>query len=1136
MAGYKASQTPQSPSQSRQPQTPPAPLTPAWLRAHFAPLPFPARMSALARYARTLTPHAYESIHRTLDAGDPDERHTALFLAVARRDLGRVTEALADPLLSRRARSAALRLPIPERALERLALSDIRATRHDTYRLLRLSRRRTLAAELLPQVYERHGAQEAARLLSACPAETAEAWLPRLDVPHGALNSLARTAPRAVAEHLAVRREERAHQDAYRFTRRYRAVASVAAHRDAQAALALLERAPDLLTPPAVLAALRRPAEALAILRAAPPQRTGWPLEHLIPVGPLPPSIRRALEELPVDALVALAEYCPSSGSRERGPGRREVAPDGLLRLLPPAERRRIVESRTVGRGRTRGAALTMLAALAPADRVDLLAPWLERHGRPSWSTARLAAALPLAQGEPLLRALAAQHGAHHRAHAWPALLACAELEGNPDQFARIAGDCERAWHDQDVVRRATLQQLAGTAPRLLAALPERVLRDAVLATVQSRDSTTATRYAAERLLRRTAERAARTGRHERAASIVELLTQVVDTARHMGPVVSLNVDEEAARAIWSAMASRASAHAELSTALAELLGQHLAALPELDAQARHTAMEGDDPVLAARAAAAWVRPSRSREQRCAELIGVDATFATVPVILWTIAARRTDLLDPVLTAARERFTGRVRPHSTAWTPKLGPRVVGRWLPRQREMWDEHHARVAADEAVPLRTRADAAVLLRQPGLLTTLADTAPQPVAAAALAALGEGPGAELSAALRDILLRHAAGGGVRGRAAMASIRRLLERLPDREAVSLLAPVAASNRAPVGTRKEAVRALGALPGDVAFEALVTAWEVPEQHPDVRAVLARCLLAGIHRPGVARRLVDAAGERAVRDAVVVTRVGVVPDSGREAYAAFLARLVEDGDEDTAVDACRALPVWLTPSAGDAMRALADAFADQERPRRVWDAVACQLALLPPGATAEAVLRDAFYTLRERGRSRDAQVRVDALRRLHACSGLLESGRGGPEYLRVADALADTLEDVGLHSDAARLTWSAAMARIRRGEYEARCWERLLRLCEERPQRLRALEYVSADLGRPHVRTALLDAARALRRHGTPASGLLALTLVRMGGRGTAWDDPWRAELEALRAHADHDTTMGALLVDPDESR
>ncbi|MFB8777571.1 hypothetical protein [Streptomyces broussonetiae] len=231
-------------------------------------------MSALARYARTLTPHAYEPLRHALDGGDPGERHTALFLAVVRRDLERVAAALDDPLLGRRARSAAIRLPVPEPALERAALSSVAAVRRDTYRLLRTSRRHTLAARLLPTVYERHGAQDAAVLLTACPAPTAEQWLSRVEAPLGILNSLARSAPRAVAAHLAALSEQTSRQH-HGFLRRHRAVATSAARRDPDAALILLARAPDLLTAHGVLAALERPAEALAVLRAAPPAPDG---------------------------------------------------------------------------------------------------------------------------------------------------------------------------------------------------------------------------------------------------------------------------------------------------------------------------------------------------------------------------------------------------------------------------------------------------------------------------------------------------------------------------------------------------------------------------------------------------------------------------------------------------------------------------------------------------------------------------------------------------------------------------------------------------------------------------------------------------------------------------------------------
>ncbi|GAB2730220.1 hypothetical protein [Streptomyces bullii] len=1176
MAGHEASQTP-----SRQPQTPPAPLTPAWLRAHFDPLPFPARRSALARYARSLTPDAYATLRHALAAGDPDERHTALFLAVVRRDLDRVAEALTDPLLGRRARAAALRLPVPEQALERLTLSDIRATRYDAYRLLRLSRRRALAARLLPAVHERHGAREAAALLPACPEETVAAWLPRVETGPGTLHSLARTAPCATAAYLAEQHERYAPQEAHRFVRRHLAAASVAARRDPRAALLLLDRAPRLLTPQGMLRALHRPAEALAVLRTAPADPEGARRRHFIPGGPVPPALRRALAELPVRDLVVLAEHCTSTVSGQRATGRLETAPDGLLRLLPPAERRRVLDGRPAARRWLSTTALSALAALEPSDRTELVTPWLERYRRSLWNRPRVAAALPLADGEPLLRELAGNHRLHHRATAWPALLACAELDGDPQEFARVIATCERAWHDQDDVRRPALEQLAGAPPRLLDAVPERALRDAVLTAVQSRDSTAATLRAVERLLYRVVERAAAAGRTERAAHAAGLFGDLVAAPRHTTPVLSaLRVDETAARALWTALSPTERQPAAV-TALAELLGPHLAALPGLDAETRRVAVDCDDPRLAARAAAAWVRPPHLREERCAELIAVDATFATVPVVLRTLAARRTDLLDPLLAAARGGFTGRLRPRSVPWTPKLCPEVTGRWLASQRNAWAEHHARVAAYDAAPLHARADAARLLRDPQRLTMLVEQAPQPVAAAALTALGEvagtgvgvvagagvGEGAETgvgewaatgggegaatgggdgpeeaagpavdapeSSRHAQHLLRHAATGGVRGRAAMAALGRLLERMPDGDAVRLLAPVASAVDAPVGSRKEAARALRALPGEGAFRALLAAWDAPRQHPDVRAVLAWALLPEVGRPDVAGRLVRAAHEPAVRDAVVHARVRAVPDAEREAYTAFLTRLVVQGDEETVAAACRALPSWLTSDCAEAVRVLVDAAVDPERPRSVWCVAARQLVRLPSGPATESVLRGAFDALAERARAHDPGVRVDALRRLHGCTDVVRPSESTWQTLPVLDMLADTLEAVGLHADAARLSWEAAVDSVRQGKHEWHPWDRLVRLCEAGTGRCPQNPHMSADFSRPRVRAAALTLARTLRARGTGVSGSLALFLVRAAGHATDWAPKWRAELDALRAHADPDTAMAALLVGPE---
>ncbi|MEU3252679.1 hypothetical protein [Streptomyces sp. NPDC006997] len=1103
-------------------------------------------MSALARYARTLTPYAYETLRGALDAGDPGERHTALFLAVVRRDLRRVTAALDDPLLGRRARSAAIRLPVPDPALERLALHETAAVRHDTYRLLRISRRPTLAARLLPTVYERHGAQEAAALLAACPAQTAEDWLPRLGTTGDTLNSLARTAPRVVAAHIAALNERHARQASYRFLRRHRAVASTAARRDPDAALILLARAPDLLTAHGVLAALRRPAEALAALRAAPPAPDGGRREHPIPAGPLPPSLGRALRALPVDDLVELAGHCPSTGNRHSLPERLETAPDGLLRLLPPAERRHVVEGLVAGRTGLSRIPLSTLAALGPADRRAVVQPRLRGFSRRPGHMAVLAATLPLSDGEPVLRRLTADHRTHYRATAWPALLACAELHADPGEFARIAALCERAWHDQNEVRYAALRQLAGVAPRLLDALPEQVCRDAVLTTVQSRDSTTPTLRAAERLLYRVAERASATGRTERAARAVALLGEVLAAPGHTSESSEprpLRVDEAGARALRTAVeeASQAAARPLPATlVLAELLAPRLAALPVLDAETRRIAVECDDPSLAARAAAAWVRPVKVRDRRCGELLGLDPAFAVVPLVARTLVTRRTDLLDAVCAAARHGFTRRLWPGAYPWVARLRPAVAGRWLPHQRDAWGEYHARVALDEAAPLRVRGNAVALLTDPARLMALADEAPQPVAAAALWALST-PGAGLEdspdgtdhrAGLLDLLLRHAATGGVRGRAAVASLRRLLARLPDTEAVALLAPVARATDAPVGARKEAVRALGALRGTGALAALLAAWDAPRQHPDVRAVLASALLPAIDRTDIADRFARAAPEPAVRDAVVHARVGKVPEARSEPYRAFLASLVQAGDDDVAVAACAALTSWLEPDTGDAMRILADILTAPDRAERVWTAVAGRLREFPSGPVAESVLRGAVDTLGDRARATDLRVRTDALRRLHHCANAAHPREDSTGATTVLELLAGTLEAVGLYQDAVQLHWRLALAAVGQGRYDAHRWDGLVRLCEAGPWRLPDAAYLPLPFRRARVRDATLTTARALRGRGTAVSGLLALTFVHNGGRAAGWEAPWRAELDALRAHADPDTAMSALLVEP----
>ncbi|MFD5098429.1 hypothetical protein [Streptomyces albidochromogenes] len=1109
------------------PHAQPQPLTPAWLRAHFDPLPFPARRAALARYGRALAPDAYAALHASLDA---EERHTALFLAVVRRDTDAVGTALEDPLLRRRALSAAIRLPLPEQALTALALHDTGAVRHETFRVLRAGRRTALADALLPRVHERHGPREAARLLTACSARTAAIWLPRLDPPAGVLTSLARTAPAAVAARLADGYAAHTGPERQRYVRSHLPIATTVAERDPHAGLLLLRRAPGLIGARAAVALLRHPAGVLGVLRAAPPEPGGMPRVLRFAPGRLPPSVRRAVLALPLRDRAELARHCHAAAPLRRHGGPGQVSPDALLQLLPPDARRRAVEERTASRFGRRMSDLAAVAALEPDDRAALLTPWTDQLRRGGRTVRRAAAGLPLAVAEPVLREQTSDHRLHLRLFAWPALLACAELHGDPREYARIAASCERAWHDQNEVRHGALAQLAEAPPRLLAAVEERVLRDAVMTAVQSRDSTGPTLAAAERWLRRTARSAASRGDDHRAAFAALLLCHVLADPRRRGPRTPLRVGARTARSVWSMVEAEERTLPGTLVSLAELLAPHLPDLPALETLMRRTAEEHDDPEIASRAAAVWTAPPATRERRCAELVRLDPSFAAVPEVLRTLATRRTDLLDDVLAAAaRDGLRGRVRPGAKPWAPRLRPADTGRWLPQQRRRWSAHLAAVACDEQVPLRERADAAALVSSPEALVALAESAPHPVAAAALGSLGTlGAAGPVTAELLERLLRHAGTGGVRGRAAMTAVRRLLDAVPDGRAVTLLAPLLRDPANPVGTRKEAARALGALTGTAVLEALLAAWDEPAQHRDVRAVIAPFLTRAVDRAEVADRLSAAMREPAVREAVLGRRSPTVPPG--TAYTAFLGGLVRDGDDDTAVDACRALPAQAGPEgAPDLARLLAGIAVDPTRAWKVWNEAVRQLVSLPLAADTPPPMTGALRTLLLGAGSDDTEVRADALRRLDACAEALADRQDNAGARAVTDSAIDALVAAGLLRRAAALAQEAAMGAVRRADAAPEPWERLLELVADRPERLAPSGSFYLEPGRAGPVAAALVASRTLRDHGSHAAGRLALALVSAAGRASGWRDPWPAELAALCEHPDPDTSVEALL-------
>ncbi|MGO4755557.1 hypothetical protein AB4212_44360, partial [Streptomyces sp. 2MCAF27] len=335
---------------------------------------------------------------------------------------------------------------------------------------------------------------------------------------------------------------------------------------------------------------------------------------------------------------------------------------------------------------------------------------------------------------------------------------------------------------------------------------------------------------------------------------------------------------------------------------------------------------------------------------------------------------------------------------------------------------------------------------------------------------------------------------------------------MSDRRAVALLAPAVRSVSAPVGSRKEAVRALAELPGDAAFAALLAAWDEPGQHRDVRVVLVRPLLARVGAPGVADRLKEYLYEPAVLEAVIVSDPEAAGIRARSAYASFLADVVRTGDDEAARAACAALPhcmvAGVTGTFEEGTGALAAAAVATDRPSNVWRAAVDALGRVP-GEEGAFALRGVLETLVARtrtdtdtgiddDRARGRGERADALQRLAGCGSAVINrlAQETAGELSPGDAVVDALLAAGLRREATGALVRVACAALRAGDPGLGRWERYLSLVRERPDRLCFDDYVAFDHDDEHVRAAVLTVVGVLRERGDAAGGLTALALVK----------------------------------------
>ncbi|MBF9129918.1 hypothetical protein I0C86_13235 [Plantactinospora sp. S1510] len=1113
------------------------------------PLPYSQRRRRLAPIVTAMAADGVlDRILTELRDGDHYQRHLALMMALISQDAAAVRAGLADddPQIHALAVRAALRsnwLTVPD--LVELMADAPPLTRQLVYRTLAGVRRPDLADALVELVRNRYGEPEAARLLPSCGADTVQRLLPELDHAIPSWSRLVRRHRDVVlrhAEELLPGLDKAGLDRWWQHCGQQLLKGAATAPRQV---LDLLDRfAPSTYLPGnladyGVLTAAD-PHRMVRLLTA--PGRAAWLCRNTLPTALLD-----RLSRLDPVNLVGLAGRLRDD----------EAAFARLLEALPPSRRGTLYDA---------AMAQVEVENLVSGDRLLTVLPhrWRHREARrilglariqdDEAATLRYTAHLPWPDAEPVLTAATRRASADDRGTGYELLLLAAKRSADPEAVAVAVERLLRLRNDQDPVRVRALLTLA-ELPRLLGSGSVETLDQIVVAAVEARDASAATRSALSRLavavLRHHPGRSAlRDWSWRTLDRLFQLRGQ--PPLRELAAGLRRGQEQEFFATVrpWLA-ADMARGNYQSLFAVSWSLGRRGWRLPGLQDMLRQAISPDVIPRVFEQAVGRWLDDPSTRSERVAEVLRIDLSAMTIPEVEHVVASRRTDLLDLLL--AGPVSPGRFLNAGQRWRPRYA-RYARRWLPRQQRAVVELLAGRAADPEAPVHDRALAvatAAWVPEHGrqLLARYVDSPDVPLAEAALGAL---PWTDRPAEALPILLARA--DGDRARVATYAASRAVQFAAPSRLPRLLGDIA-TRRGKVTSRKEAIRLLARFGGPEAMDLLLDAWQQPEQHRDVRTAIVSAARLRLDRPQcweIVEQAVTGGREEVLALLGNPVRTTAAPDRPR--YAALVVRACDHSDPVVARAAWGMLPDW-APWAPDLVGLVVTAVSQLDS-ERTWPTVANAITRLldsqPDAPTATTSTRPApATTTSPAAHSAAATVRRPlgaALAALVRLDGL-DADPGGPSADRSARRRVEFLventirwaEDAGPEADREPVREAARMLAGHPEFVPAAglLLSHLARLDSAVPDDLAAdlAEVVELVAERPaladrlaeglagRVRTGgdrwpgstLLGAAGRLAGHGDLATGLFAVSLSRAGGR-YGWSQPWRDLLHELRRH------------------